>query len=161
MALICRVVTKWVKKQIEERVDKWVEEQRKECQQYPWYDPRGWFCWLVTVTVMVASWITKEILVPISEKVCHVMTGAIFYGTSWLIAAIDSVTQWNLYAFAEKWLVTRRISFIKREPAPAKGVYIYYFICHCSPGKEISISVTASTDDEAADKAHELCVEKC
>lgn len=161
MALICRTVTTWITEKILDEVEKWVEEQQEQCKQYPWWDPRGWFCWVETIMVKVVVQSTKEVVVPFSRTVCFVMAGLLFYSLSWIAAAIDSVTPWHLYFTLKKWLWTPRITSEGKEPTSVDGVYLYSFTCHCSEEKEVSIAITASNDDEAALKAEEQCAKEC
>lgn len=163
MALICRTVTTWITETVLEDVEKWVDEQQENCHQYPWWDPRGWFCWIETITVKVIVSSSKEVVVPFSRVICNVMASLLFYALAPLAAAIDSVTPttWHVYFTLKKWLWTSRITFEGKAPTTIDGIYLYSFTCHCSDEKELPITVTASNDDEAALKAEDECATLC
>lgn len=161
MALICKTVTTWITEKILDEVETWVEEQQEQCKQYPWWDPRGWFCWVETIMVKIVVKSTKEVVVPISSTVCSAMAGILLLVLSPLAAAIDAVAPtWHVYSTIRKWLWTWKITFNNKEPTSIVGVYSYSFTCHCS-GNEVSITITASNDDEAALKAKEECAKEC
>ena len=162
MALICRTVTTYLTENVLEEIEKWVDQQQENCHQYPWWDPRGWFCWIETITVKVLVSSTKEIVVPISRTVCSVIAGFVFFALSPFAAAIDSVAStWKLYSTLKKWLWTYRLRFEGKAPTGVDGVYVYTFICYCSEETSTPITVTASNDDEAALKAEEECATLC
>jgi len=162
MALICKTVTTWITEKILDEVEKWVEEQQEQCKQYPWWDPRGWFCWIETIMVKVVVQSTREIVVPFSKTVCSVMAGLLLFSLSPLAAAIDSVAPtWDVPSILKRWLWTPKITFTGKEPTSIDGVYLYSFTCHCSGENEVSIAITASNDDEAALKAEEQCAKEC
>ena len=162
MALICRTVTTWITQKVLDEVETWVEEQQEQCKQYPWWDPRGWFCWVETFMVKVVVQSTKEVVVPFSQKICFVMADILFFTLSPFAAAVDSVSStWHVYATLKKWLWTPKITYEGKDDTGIQGVYLYKFTCHCVGESEISISVTASNDDEAALKAEEECAKEC
>jgi hypothetical protein len=162
MALICRTFTTWITETVLDQVETWVDEQQEQCKQYPWWDPRGWFCWIETITVKVVIQSTKEIVVPFSRTICFVMAGILFFSLSPFAAAIDSVAPtWHVYFTLKKWLWTPRITFDGKQPTSIEGVYLYSFTCRCSGENEEPIAITASNDDEAALKAEEECAKVC
>ena len=163
MPLLCKKITILVTQKVTEPVDEWVEKQEEECKQYPWYDPRGWLCWLVTVTVKVVSFVTKEVLVPMGQVVCSVVSGLIFLTLAPFAAAIDSVSQtFHFYETVRVWFIIRsKITFVSKEPTGVSDAYYYKFKCRCSDQSTETIVVTASNDDEAAQKAEEECAKAC
>ena len=64
----CTEVQEWFEEEIWKPVETWVEEQM--CQQYPWYDPRAWGCWIVTTLVRVVVWVIVKVGKWVVRTVC-------------------------------------------------------------------------------------------
>jgi hypothetical protein len=163
MALLCQQITAYVVQHVTEPVDRWVEQQEKHCKQYPWYDPRGWFCWFVTILVKVTDWVVKTILLPIQQTYCTVITG--FFGVLMLphAAAIDAICQ-NCHAvdWVKNWLISNSmVTFINKAPTSDPDVFDYTFDCKCPNNQTHQITVQAHNDDEAAAEAKVDCAASC
>lgn len=74
MALVCTKVNEWIEEKVSKPVEEWEERQEKKCKDYPWYDPRGWFCWLVTWFVKVIRWIVVTVGKWVVRTVCKLVT---------------------------------------------------------------------------------------
>jgi hypothetical protein len=71
---ICRETKKWVEEQVEQPMERWVETTQRRCKKYKWYDPRGWFCWLVTIVVKVVQIVVVTVGKWVAHVVCIVVT---------------------------------------------------------------------------------------
>ena len=162
MPLLCKSATTWVTKEIIEPVEQWVDKQEQKCKKYPWWDPRGWFCWFVTVTVKVTVWVTKKIVVPIIQVTCTVVSGFIFLLVAPFAAAIDALFQTSYYDAVKAALATRsKITFVSKVPSGIGAFDYYNFNCECGDHSNHAITVSASNDDEAAKKARIECAKAC
>ena len=90
MAQSCRDYKKWVEEKVEKQVDDWVEKQEEKCKKRKWYDPRGWFCWIVTTFVRVVRWVVITVGKWVTYVVCEIVTFTLnFFATFiWLILSI-------------------------------------------------------------------------
>lgn len=77
MAVQCVEVQEWIEEEITKPVEEWVEETEKKCKNYPWYDPRGWVCWLVTIFVKVVIWVVEKVGKWVVRTVCTLINAAI------------------------------------------------------------------------------------
>lgn len=163
MALICKVVTDWVEKEVIEPVDKWIDEWQEECKQYPWYDPRGWFCWFVVVSVKTIYYITTTITVPVSKTVCYLMATLSYYPLVPFALAIDEITQTTkVYVTIKTWLRTCSDAVLTdKVPATKKGTYVYFYTCECCDGTTSKLSFLAEEDAEAYKYARKQCAQEC
>ncbi|MET7752970.1 hypothetical protein [Micromonospora sp. NPDC005367] len=73
MALVCTEITEWIEEEVSKPVEEWEERQEKRCKDYPWYDPRGWFCWFVTVFVKVIRWVVVIVGKWVTRTVCKLV----------------------------------------------------------------------------------------
>jgi hypothetical protein len=73
MALLCTEVTEWIEEKVSKPVEEWEERQEKKCKKRKWYDPRSWFCWLVTIFVKVIRWVVVTVVKAIVTIVCRVI----------------------------------------------------------------------------------------
>lgn len=71
MAKVCKNYKKWVEEQVEKPIDDWVKRTEEKCKKRPWYDPRRWFCWLVTTFVRIVRWVLVWIGKWITYVVCE------------------------------------------------------------------------------------------
>jgi hypothetical protein len=94
MALVCTQIQEWVEEQVSKPIEEWEEQQEKKCKDYPWYDPRGWVCWFVTILVKVVRWVVVTVGKWVTRTVCKVIAvvveavGAILGGLWDVIAGI-------------------------------------------------------------------------
>jgi len=70
MAMVCTDIQEWIEEDISKPVEEWEKRQEKKCKEYPWYDPRGWFCWLVTLFVKVVRWVIVTVGKWVVRTVC-------------------------------------------------------------------------------------------
>jgi hypothetical protein len=158
MPFICNTVTTYVEKTVLEPVDKWVAEKQKQCKSQKW--PKNWLCWFITVLVKVVVWITRKIVVPMTTVVCKFVSWTLYF-PAWPIAWI--IDQFCAKCHALDWLkdtLTNYIKFKDKKDSSTPGHYDYIFICNCPKGP-VEIVVTAKDDEEAAQKAKEVCATKC
>ncbi|MCS6318350.1 MAG: hypothetical protein H8K05_11395 [Nitrospira sp.] len=73
MATICKDVQEWVEEQVWKPVDDWVERTEKRCEEYDWWNPIGWFCWLVTIVVKIVRWVLAPVFTLVFRIVCEVV----------------------------------------------------------------------------------------
>jgi len=74
MALVCKEIQEWVEEQVSKPIEEWENQQQEKCKNYPWYDPRGWVCWLVWVLVKVTRWVVVTVGKWVIRTVCTVVT---------------------------------------------------------------------------------------
>lgn len=74
MAVVCTEITEWIEEEVSKPIEEWEERQEKRCKDYPWYDPRGWFCWLVTIFVKVIRWVVVTVGKWVTRTVCKIVT---------------------------------------------------------------------------------------
>ncbi|MFZ6719576.1 hypothetical protein [Undibacterium sp. Ji49W] len=162
MSQICHVVTTWITTNVTEPVENWVSQQQKQCKKWPW--PLNWICQMVMVLVKVIVWITKAVTTVVTTIVCTVITlviGIILWIFSTLIDAFCQ--KCNATAWVKYWFLTLgKIKYISQAPSrTVPGSVDYVFDCGCKRDGGPRITVTATTDDDAAVKAKEACNKLC
>ncbi|MEO5665478.1 MAG: hypothetical protein ABIR39_19605 [Nocardioides sp.] len=73
MALVCTQIDEWIEEEVSQPVEVWENQQQEKCKDYPWYDPRGWVCWLVWVLVKVIRWVLVTVGRWITRTVCKLV----------------------------------------------------------------------------------------
>lgn len=73
MALTCTQIDEWIEEEVSKPVEEWEERQEKKCKDYPWYDPRGWVCWFVTILVKVVRWVIVKVGKWVVRTVCKLV----------------------------------------------------------------------------------------
>ena len=73
MAIECVEQQEWIEEEISKPVDEWVENTQQKCKKRHWYDPRSWFCWLVTTLVKVIVWVVVKVGKWVVRTVCKVV----------------------------------------------------------------------------------------
>lgn len=73
MAMVCTSMTEWIHSNISKPVEEWEQDQVKKCKKRRWYDPRGWFCWFITVLVKVIRWVVVTVVTAVVTIVCHLV----------------------------------------------------------------------------------------
>src|SRR6476660_5998426 len=86
----CHDVEEWVQEKITKPVDRWVSRTEQKCKDYPWYDPRGWVCWLVTIVVKVVDWVVGVINTLVTHVVC-VIVGAVLDAVGFVVGLVVSI----------------------------------------------------------------------
>lgn len=74
MALECTLATEWIEEEVSKPIEEWEERQEERCKEYPWYDPRGWVCWFVTIFVKVVRWVVVTVGKWVTRTVCKFVT---------------------------------------------------------------------------------------
>jgi Metallo-peptidase family M12B Reprolysin-like len=90
MTKICRDMGEWVSSNVTEPVESWERRTEQRCKDYPWYDPRGWFCWLVVFFVKVINWVVKVVWTFVSKIVCEVVV-TILNAAAFVVGLILSI----------------------------------------------------------------------
>jgi hypothetical protein len=73
MATICKQVQEQIEEQVWKPVDDWVKRTEEKCEEYDWWNPIGWFCWLVTIVVKIVRWILVPVFTLVFRIVCEVV----------------------------------------------------------------------------------------
>lgn len=73
MALVCSQIDEWIEEEVSKPVEVWENQQRERCKKRKWYDPRGWFCWLVWVLVKVIRWVVVKVGRWVARTVCKLV----------------------------------------------------------------------------------------
>jgi len=73
MAIECVEQQEWIEEEISKPVDTWVEDTQTKCKKRHWYDPRSWFCWLVTTLVKAIVWVVVKVGKWVVRTVCKVV----------------------------------------------------------------------------------------
>ena len=76
MATICKNIQETFETKVWEPVDDWVKRTEERCEEYDWWNPIGWFCWLVTIVVKVVRWVARTIVNVVFRTVCEVINFA-------------------------------------------------------------------------------------
>jgi len=71
---VCSQITEWIEEEVSKPVEEWEEQQEKKCKDYPWYDPRGWVCWFVTILVKVVRWVVVTVGKWVTRTVCKIIS---------------------------------------------------------------------------------------
>jgi len=74
MGKVCKDYKKWIEEEIEKPIDDWVEQREEKCKKRKWYDPRGWFCWIVTTFVRIVRWVVITVGKWVTYVVCEIVT---------------------------------------------------------------------------------------
>jgi hypothetical protein len=77
MALTCTKIDEWIVEEVSKPVEEWENRQKEKCKKRKWYDPRGWFCWLVWVLVKVIRWVIVQVGRWVTRTVCKLVTAII------------------------------------------------------------------------------------
>ena len=73
MVTRCKQIQDWVETEVWDPVDDWVKSTEQRCKDYGWWNPLGWFCWLVTIFVKIVIFVMRKIVTPILRVVCEVV----------------------------------------------------------------------------------------
>jgi hypothetical protein len=73
VAVVCSQIDEWIEEEVSKPVEVWENQQKEKCKKRPWYDPRGWFCWLVWVLVKVIRWVVVKVGRWVVRTVCKVV----------------------------------------------------------------------------------------
>ena len=74
MALVCTEIDEWIEEEVSKPVEVWEKKQKEKCKKRKWYDPRGWICWLVWVTVKVVRWVVVTVGRWVTRTVCKIVS---------------------------------------------------------------------------------------
>jgi hypothetical protein len=90
MAVVCTQIKEWVEEKVSKPIEEWEERQEKKCKDYPWYDPRGWVCWFVTVLVKVVRWVVVTVGKWVIRTVCTIV-GAVLTAIRDVLVGIGDI----------------------------------------------------------------------
>ena len=91
MALICSQIDEWIEEEISKPVEEWENQQKEECKKRKWYDPRGWFCWLVWVLVKVIRWVVVTVGRWVVRTVCKLVTVVVDLIVAVVLGLVDII----------------------------------------------------------------------
>lgn len=159
----CTTVSSWVTQYITSPVNTWVNQMQQQCQQLPWWNPLGWLCWFVTISVQVTVWVTTNIVVQTLTITCIFVSTLIGLFLWPFGAAINAVCQ---SCNASQWVVNvffyARITLTNKVASSTNpGYFDYTFTCNCNPFKRPTITIQAMNDNEAAELAKLECAKVC
>jgi hypothetical protein len=89
MALVCSQIDEWIEEEVSKPVEEWENQQKEKCKKRKWYDPRGWFCWLVWVLVKVVRWIVVKVGRWVVRTVCKLVTAIVDFVVDVLLGLAD------------------------------------------------------------------------
>ncbi len=73
MATICKTYQSRIEEIFWEPFDDWIEKTEQQCSEYDWWNPIGWFCWLVTTFIKVVKWAARIVVTIVFRTICEVM----------------------------------------------------------------------------------------
>jgi hypothetical protein len=73
MATICKDIQDRIEEKVWQPYDDWVTTTEKKCKKYDWWNPVGWFCWLVTIVLKVVRWFLAIVVTFVFRVVCEVV----------------------------------------------------------------------------------------
>lgn len=73
MATRCKEIHESIEEEVWQPIDEWVERTEKKCKEYDWWNPIGWFCWLVTTVVKIVAWVLVKVVTWVIRIVCEVI----------------------------------------------------------------------------------------
>ena len=163
--MICTTVINYVVQQVTNPVDQWVDSLEEQCEELPWWNPLGWFCWFVVVTVKVTIWVVENIVVAVSTVQCTIVAWVVGFFLL-LIALFPAALgqNWGMWDWTIHWFYTpARITFKSSSPSTSQPGYTdYTFRCNCKDkNKAQDVVITAMNDEEARRKAIEECERAC
>ena len=77
MATLCKDVQVRIEESFWEPIDDWLQSTEEKCEEYDWWNPIGWFCWLVTIVVKIVRWVFRTIVTFVIRVVCEVINFAL------------------------------------------------------------------------------------
>ena len=63
MATLCKTYQDRIEQKVWEPIDAWIKKTERRCREYDWWNPIGWFCWLVTLFVKIVKWVVRIVFV--------------------------------------------------------------------------------------------------
>jgi hypothetical protein len=73
MGRVCRETQELVEEQIQRPIEMEVTRLETTCRSLPWWNPLGWFCWLVAVVVRVIVFVVFTVVKWVARIVCEVV----------------------------------------------------------------------------------------
>lgn len=98
---VCESIDEWVEEQIEQPVESWVTQQVEKCKDLPWYDPRGWFCWLVDIAVKVITWVLVTVGKWVAKLVCTIVTQVVGFIIEMVVRIVSWLVTFLVCIFTE------------------------------------------------------------
>ena len=73
MATICKTYQSRIKQEFWEPFDDWIRKTEEKCEEYDWWNPIGWFCWLVTIFIKVVKWTIRIVVTIVFRTICETL----------------------------------------------------------------------------------------
>lgn len=73
MATICKTYQSRIEEEFWEPFDDWIRTTEEKCEEYDWWNPIGWFCWLVTIFVKIVKWAVRIVVTIVFRTICEVV----------------------------------------------------------------------------------------
>jgi hypothetical protein len=73
MATICKTYQSRIEQEFWEPFDDWIKKTEEKCEEYDWWNPIGWFCWLVTIFIKVVKWAVRIVVTIVFRTICEVV----------------------------------------------------------------------------------------
>jgi hypothetical protein len=73
MATICKEIQETVEEKFWKPIDEWIRKTEEKCEEYDWWNPLGWFCWLVTIFVKIVKWVLQVVVTVVFRIICEVV----------------------------------------------------------------------------------------
>ncbi len=74
MTPVCTEITEWISENVSKPIEDWENKTEQKCKKRHWYDPRSWFCWLVTILVKVIRWIVVTVVTAVITVTCKLIS---------------------------------------------------------------------------------------
>ncbi len=73
MATICKTYQSRIEEEFWNPIDDWIKKTEEKCEEYDWWNPIGWFCWLVTIFVKVVKWVVRIVVTIVFRTICETL----------------------------------------------------------------------------------------
>lgn len=73
MATLCKTYQDRIEQKVWEPIDAWIKKTERRCREYDWWNPIGWFCWLVTLFVKIVKWVVRIVVTIVFRTICEVI----------------------------------------------------------------------------------------
>jgi hypothetical protein len=118
MPTICKDVQVKIEEKVWQPIDDWITRTEEKCEEYDWWNPIGWFCWLVTIVVKVVAWILVTIIKWVWRIVCEVVNLVLNVAA----AVINLILAIPILGFIVKFIIRTVVSAISYVVGLADGL---------------------------------------